>query len=153
MTKFYNPTVAAAALLCSSTVYADATGSSATGVLSQSHFAQVSLPVRNLDRSLAFYRDELGLKLLFRVPNALFFEVGGLRLRLEATDRPEHNASTLYFDDPGLASAAGLKAHGVKFEGPAETVQTTADRRLQILEFTDPDGNQLALMGFVPLTK
>ena len=61
-------------------------------------------------------------------------------------------STTIYFDDSDLErSRVRLEAHGVKFAGPIETVQRTPSSELKLLEFSDPDGNPLALMGNVKL--
>ncbi len=121
----------------------------ANGPLSDARLLQITLPSTSLDRSTAFYRDVLGLKLLFQVPGAAFFDMAGVRLRLELVKTASPGGVELYFDDPGLSREAALTARGVKFAGPAETVQRTAKADVKLLEFLDPDGNPLALMGEV----
>jgi len=54
-----------------------------------------------------------------------------------------------YWNGLGKAAAAEAAAKGVKFVGPATTVQSTATHELKLREFFDPDGNALALMGMV----
>ena len=44
-----------------------------------SHIEQIAIPVRELARATAFYRDMLGMKLLFEVPPTHAFEVGRFR--------------------------------------------------------------------------
>ena len=119
------------------------------GPLASAKVLQITLPSHDLDRSVAFYRDVLGLKLLFRVPGAVFFDAGGVRLRLDLNQTAPGGDNELYFDDPGLALAAALKARGVVVTSPVEVVQHTATSDLEIQDFADPDGNQLALMGQV----
>ncbi len=120
------------------------------GPLAGARLLQVTIPSTNLARSSGFYRDTLGLRLLFEVPGAVFFDMSGVRLRIELVKSPPPASSDeLYFDDPGLSRQAALAARGVKFIGPAETVQRTATGDLKLLEFLDPDGNPLALMGEV----
>ena len=41
--------------------------------------AQVGLTVRNLERARNFYRDVLGLPLLFEASGMMFFQLQGLR--------------------------------------------------------------------------
>lgn len=121
------------------------------GPLADARLMQITLPAKDLDRSVAFYRDTLGVKLLFRVGGAAFLDAGGVRLRLEKSDVSAPTGSVeLYFDDPGLSRAGPLAARGVNFVGPPETVQHLANTDLQLLEFIDPGGNALALMGEAP---
>jgi catechol 2,3-dioxygenase-like lactoylglutathione lyase family enzyme len=123
----------------------------APGPLADARLMQITLPAKDLDRSVAFYRDRLGVKVLFQVRGAAFLDAGGVRLRLEKSEVSAPTGSVeLYFDDPGLSRAGPLAARGVKFVGPPETVQHLANTDVQLLEFTDPDGNALALMGEVP---
>jgi catechol 2,3-dioxygenase-like lactoylglutathione lyase family enzyme len=119
------------------------------GPLGDARLAQITIPSTDLARSTAFYRDVLGLKLLFQVPGAAFFDMAGVRLRVELVKSVPASGDELYFDDPGLSRQAALAAQGVKFVGPPETVQRTATGDLKLLEFLDPDGNALALMGEV----
>ena len=113
---------------------------------------QVGLSCRDLDRARGFYRDTLGLPLLFEAGNMLFFQLEGMRLMvgLAEADRPV-GGSIIYFDAPDIeALGNALEARGVKFLGPAVTVQQTQTHELKLREFLDPDGNPLALMGLVP---
>lgn len=125
----------------------------APGPLRDARLLQITLPVRNLDRALEFYQDKLGLRVLFRVPDAVFLDAAGVRLRLAREDAPVARGITLYFADPGLLRAAPLAARGIHFLGPPQTVQHLPTTDLQLLEFSDPDGNALALMGEVPRPK
>ncbi|MBS0360837.1 MAG: VOC family protein [Proteobacteria bacterium] len=121
------------------------------GPLASARLMQITLPAKDLDRSVAFYDGVLGVKLLFRVKGAAFLDAGGVRLRLEQSGTPAPTGAVeLYFDDPGLSRAKPLAARGVRFVGPPETVQHLATTDVQLLELTDPDGNALALMGEVP---
>ena len=53
----------------------------ATGL---SSIGQISMNARDIERAVAFYRDVLGLRFLFRAPPALaFFDCGGQRLLLD----------------------------------------------------------------------
>ncbi|MBV8798518.1 MAG: VOC family protein [Alphaproteobacteria bacterium] len=115
--------------------------------------AQVGLYCRDLERARLFYRDMLGLPLLFEAGNMLFFRLEGLRLMVGLAGRPEQTVggSIIYFEAPDIdAVGAALEEKGVKFLGPALTVQQTQTHELKLREFLDPDGNALALMGMVP---
>lgn len=115
---------------------------------------QVALTCRDLDRARIFYRDTLGLPLLFEAGNMLFFQIEGLRLMIGKEEQAGSaiGGSVLYFDAPDIdALGAALEARGVTFLRPAETVQRTPTHELKLRAFRDPDGNALALMGLVPL--
>jgi methylmalonyl-CoA/ethylmalonyl-CoA epimerase len=121
------------------------------GPLTDARLMQITLPAKDLARAVAFYRDVLGVKVLFQVKGAAFLDAGGVRLRLEEVSAAPGPANVeLYFDDPGLTRAKLLEARGVHFVGPPETVQHLANTDVQLQEFIDPDGNALALMGEVP---
>lgn len=115
---------------------------------------QVAITTTDLPRAIAFYRDTLGLPLLFESNGMAFFDVAGLRLMVAADParvaaaRP---ASILYFDAPAFeATYARLVALGIPREGGVETVQKSAAGELRLQQFVDPDGNALAIMGTVP---
>jgi catechol 2,3-dioxygenase-like lactoylglutathione lyase family enzyme len=120
--------------------------------LANRNLVQVGLTCRDLERTKHFYRDVLGLPLLFEVAGMLFFQLGTQRLMIgrEQTPGQAIGGTLLYFDAPDIhALGAALEEKGVKFTGPAQTVQQTATHELKLREFFDPDGNALALMGMV----
>ena len=46
---------------------------------------QIAVPVSDVDRAIAFYRDVLGMRFLFKAPPGLgFFDCNGVRLLLDA---------------------------------------------------------------------
>jgi catechol 2,3-dioxygenase-like lactoylglutathione lyase family enzyme len=117
---------------------------------------QVALPSDDLQRSIAWYRDILGLPLMFEVGGMAFFKAGALRLMIGDRSRNELDVSfepggaALYFDAPDLPELAlALESRGVAFMGPAEVLQRGEQGELQLRFFKDPDGNLLALMGTV----
>ncbi len=123
-----------------------------TASLAGRGLVQVGLTCRDLERAKTFYRDTLGLPLLFEVGGMLFFQLEGLHLMVgkEHTPGQPIGGSLLYFDAPDIDTlGAALEAKGVKFVGPATTVQRTETHELKLREFFDPDGNALALMGMV----
>jgi catechol 2,3-dioxygenase-like lactoylglutathione lyase family enzyme len=145
------PLALAAALAAAAPAAGAGAPAAAAGPLAGVPLLQITLPARDLDRAIGFYRDVLGLKLLFVAGSAAFFDAGGVRLRLEQTAvTAPTGAVELYFDDPGLSKSQPLAARGVRFLGPPETVQHLQATDLRLQEFTDPDGNALALMGEVP---
>ena len=113
---------------------------------------QAALTVTDLARSVAFYRDVLGLPLLFETNGMAFFQAGELRLMIGTNSSdPPARGTVLYFDAPDIDDLApALEAKGVAFTGPIEVLQRTETQELKLRIFRDPDGNPLALMGMVP---
>ena len=66
--------------------------STSTPVLGIQNIGQISITAKDVERATAFYRDVLGLPLLFTVPSMAFFDCGGVRFdaghRLLAGIRP-----------------------------------------------------------------
>ena len=111
---------------------------------------QIAIPVSDLDRAMAFYRDVLGMRLLFQAPPGLaFLDCGGVRLMLDvpAKEQPNHYASIIYYKVEDLPSAVEtLKTRGVQFEQEPELVAKMPDHELWMAFLKDPDGNLLGLM-------
>ena len=114
---------------------------------------QISINVHDPDRAVAFYRDILGLKLLFRAGNLAFFDCGGIRLMLSPPEKPEldHPSSILYFKVDDIERAyAQLQAAKVKTEGVPNLVAKMPDHDLWLAAFRDSEDNLLCLMAEVP---
>lgn len=121
-----------------------------TASLAGRKLVQVALTTRDPERSKHFYRDVLGLQLLFEVPNMTFYQMGDLRLMVGVEASMTPGGSVLYIDAPDIDTLGGeLEQRGVRFLGAATVVQRTEKGELKLREFRDPDGNALALMGFV----
>lgn len=117
-----------------------------------SRLGQVSVNVHNLDRAVSFYRDSLGLPLLFTTGDLGFFNCGGVRLMLTPPEKPEfdHPGSVLYFVVPDIQAAhRQLVAKGVSFEGEPHLIAKLPDHDLWMAFFRDTEGNLLALMSEV----
>lgn len=116
---------------------------------------QIALTVSNVERAVAFYRDALGLPLLFQAPPGLaFFACGGVRLMLSA---PEGEfkpglSSALYFRVADIAGThAALRAKAVPFVDEPHLIARMPDHDLWMCFFKDPDGHTMALMEERPL--
>jgi methylmalonyl-CoA/ethylmalonyl-CoA epimerase len=114
---------------------------------------QIAVNAHDIERATAFYRDQLGMKLLFSVPpNLAFFDCDGIRLMLSLPAKPEfdHPSSPIYFhvDDIQLAHAALLE-RGVHFEEGPTFVADMATYNLWLAAFRDSENNLLALMSHV----
>ncbi len=112
---------------------------------------QISVPVGDIDRAIAFYRDTLGMRFLFRAPPGLgFFDCAGVRLMLDAPAKVAGatGASVLYYQVDDLQAAfETLVARGVAFEAKPHLVAKLPDHELWMAFFRDPDRNLLALMS------
>ncbi len=113
---------------------------------------QIGMTVTDLDRSIAFYRDVLGLKFLFRAPNLAFFDCAGIRLMLGL---PEANGEAfhpiLYFRVEDIQKAAEeLTRRGVSFEAKPALVARMEKHDFWLAAFRDPDRNVIELMSEVP---
>ncbi|HVT03491.1 MAG TPA: VOC family protein [Thermoanaerobaculia bacterium] len=123
--------------------------------LENAKVGQLLIPVDDFDKGIAFYRDILGLPFLFAAPPQMaFFNCGGVRLLVGVLPpgQEPHRGSAIYFQVPDIRGVfASLKDKGVLFRAEPHIVHRTAGSELWLAEFTDPDGNQLALMSEVAL--
>lgn len=122
-----------------------------TPVLGLGAIGQIAMNAHDIPRAVQFYRDALGMRLLFEVPPKMaFFDCAGVRLMLSLPETPEydHAGSPLYFrvDDIEQAYAA-LKERGVPFVDQPHLVARMPDHELWMTFFKDTEGNTLALMA------
>ncbi len=104
--------------------------------------------VADLERAVAFYRDVLGMKLLFRTGDEWAeFEGGGAKLGLHGpgSGRRRSPGGTVVFRVDDLdAVRRDLEARGVRFEEREGEVQGYA----RFAHFADPDGNTLGIIEY-----
>jgi len=127
--------------------------STASSSLGIKNIGQVSIIVHDLQRATAFYRDTLGLPLLFTAPNLAFFDCGGVRLMLGPAETPEldHPSSILYFRVSDLtASHQWLVDAGVQIVAPPRLIAPMPAYDLWMSAFRDSEGNIMQLMSEVP---
>lgn len=103
----------------------------------------LSIPVKDLDASLAWFADKLGFEELFRAPEAGWAEAGtpaeGVSIGLNQGGDASGTGTTPVFGVRDIQAArAELEAKGVSFEG--DTVEIPGMVRLAT--FIDPDGNR-----------
>jgi methylmalonyl-CoA/ethylmalonyl-CoA epimerase len=112
---------------------------------------QIAMNARDVPRAVQFYRDALGLPLLFEAPPKMaFFDCDGVRLMLSLpeSDQYDHPGSILYFRVPDIEAAHGaLSARGVAFADAPHLVARMPDHELWMTFFRDSEGNTLALMS------
>jgi methylmalonyl-CoA/ethylmalonyl-CoA epimerase len=121
-----------------------------TAVAGLSRIHQISMRVHDVDRAVLFYRDTLGVPLLFMAPPRLaFFNCDGVRLML-STPEPgfDHPGSVLYFAVHDIRQTyQTLASRGVTFRTEPHKIATLADREVWLADFDDTEGNTLALMS------
>lgn len=131
----------------------DHTTATTTPDLAAATIGQIAVIIHDLDRAVAFYRDALGLRLLFQVPPKMaFFDCGGVRLMLSLPEEPEfdHPSSVLYFKvDDIQGTHQALRDRGVSFLREPHFLVRMHDHELWMAFFKDTEGNTLALMSEV----
>ena len=117
-----------------------------------STIGQIALTVRDSSRSVAFYRDVLGMKLLFEMPGMGFFDCNGIRLMLSGSETGETYSTIVYFKVPDIRVAyETLRGREVAFDREPHMIARMPEHELWMAFFRDPDCNLLALMTEVPL--
>lgn len=117
-----------------------------------SRIGQIAINARDLPRAVSFYRDTLGMRFLFQIPSAAFFQCGEIRLMVGTPETPEldHPASILYYRVEDLReSYEALRAQGVRFEDEPHLVARLPDHDLWMVFLRDSEDNLLALMAEV----
>lgn len=125
--------------------------------LANATITQLLIPIDDFERGVAFYRDVLGLQLLFTAPPQMaFFQCGAVKLLVGVTPAGQkaQRGSAIYFTVKDIQAVhASLSNDGVQFKAPPHVVNRSATSEVWLAEFVDPDGNQLALMSELPLSE
>jgi catechol 2,3-dioxygenase-like lactoylglutathione lyase family enzyme len=113
---------------------------------------QILVPVSDVDRAAAWYRDVLGVPYLFGFPGMAFLDADGVRLYLASPTEPGFDGrATVYFRVPDIhAAVAELEARGVTFGGRPHMIFDDGSTQTWMCFSKDPDGNNVALMSEVP---
>ncbi len=120
--------------------------------VSLSQIGQIALNVKDLPRATTFYRDVLGLKMLFEFPGLAFFDAGGVRLMLSKAEdsRFDHPASILYYKVGDIGGThRALEAKGVRTQEAPHLIAQMPDHDLWIGSYLDSEDNHFALMSEV----
>ena len=124
-----------------------------TAELQLGAIGQIARRVSDVDAAVKWYRDVLGLPLLYQFGDLAFFDCNGTRLFLsDEEDGPSAANSILYFrvDDISFAFET-LSARGVKFLGAPHMIFKHPDGMEEWMAFfQDMDEQTLALMSQVP---
>lgn len=113
---------------------------------------QIGVPVKDIGRAVQFYKDKLGLTLLFNTDSMAFFESNGLRLMLTLPEKNEfaNSSSVIYFEVKDIKeSYKTLKENGVSFTDEPHVVAKMGQTETWMAFFKDTEENTHALMSEV----
>lgn len=118
-----------------------------------SRISNIILRVEDLERSLAFYRDLLGITVLGSSESFAFLNGGGVTLALNAIGidmkaNPPGLVEVVFEVDDVEATYEALSGSGVPFRLEPRVVMSDGGRDLMAADFRDPDGNILSITGW-----
>ena len=108
----------------------------------------IMLGVADLERSISFYQDRLGLKMTGKHEGFAFFDGGGVSLALsqelaQSIDAPPGPVEVVFSVEHVREAHAALVARGVEFHIEPRPVTGP----MWAANFRDPDGHQLSIFG------
>jgi catechol 2,3-dioxygenase-like lactoylglutathione lyase family enzyme len=124
----------------------------AADVLEITGVGQIAINCHDLKSATEFYRDKLGLKLLYEFPGLAFFDCGGVRLMLSRPEKAEfdHPASIIYYRVGDIQQASrALTEKGVALEHEPRVIARMPDHDLWMSFVRDSEGNLVGLMSEV----
>jgi len=110
--------------------------------------AQVAVTFHDVPRALAWYRDVLGLPLVFETNGMAFFAMGDVRLMMTAPEQPEydHPASVLYFKVANIDEAyTELASRGAMFEDPPHLIGKMGNTEIWMCFARDPEQHLIGI--------
>jgi catechol 2,3-dioxygenase-like lactoylglutathione lyase family enzyme len=118
-----------------------------------SKISNIILRVEDLDESLEFYRDRLGMTVLGSSESFAFLNGGGVTLVLNAIGadmeaNPPGLVEVVFEVDDIDATYEALSGAGVPFRSEPRVVMNSEGRDLVAADFRDPDENVLSITGW-----
>ncbi|MFB9826771.1 VOC family protein [Lederbergia wuyishanensis] len=113
---------------------------------------QIGIPVKDVNRALEFYKDILGLPMLFNTDTMAFFECNGVRLLLSLPEKEEfaHPSSVLYFQVENINDTyEELQDKGVSFIDNPHLIAKMGNVETWMAFFKDSEDNTHAIMSEV----
>ncbi|WP_341323672.1 VOC family protein [Solibacillus sp. FSL H8-0523] len=110
---------------------------------------QIAVPVKNIESATEFYKEVLGLPLLFNTESMAFFDCNGQRLLLSLPEKDEYanSSSVIYFQVEDIKkSVEKLIEKGVSFIDQPHVVAKMGNTETWMTFFNDTEGNTHALM-------
>lgn len=123
--------------------------------VSLSRIKQIAIPVHDVDKAKAFYKDVLGLTHLFDAPPALsFFDCGGVRLMLcgpaaQGKDGDSQHAVLFYDSSDIKKTYAAMTAAGAGSLAEPHIIARMNGREVWVAEMSDGQGNAVSLISEV----
>jgi methylmalonyl-CoA/ethylmalonyl-CoA epimerase len=118
----------------------------------QKKIGQIGVPVKDLNRALDFYKEKLGLSLLFNTNSMAFFECNGLRLMLTLPEKEEFalSSSVIYFEVNNIKDTyERLLGKEVTFIDEPHVVAKMGQTETWMVFFQDTEDNTHALLSEV----
>ena len=120
-----------------------------------SRIKQIAVPVDDIEKAKAFYKDVLGMQHLFDAPPALsFFDCSGVRLMLcgpaaQGKDGDRQHA-VLFYDVSDIEKTyAAITAAGARSFAEPHVIARMNGREVWIAEMSDGQGNAVSLISEV----
>lgn len=113
---------------------------------------QIGVPAKDIERAAAFYKDQLGLQLLFNTDTMAFFDCDGVRLFISLPEKEEfaHSSSILYFHVEDIQQAfKEYKEKGIVFFDEPHVVAKMGQTETWMVFFKDTEENMHGLMSEV----
>jgi len=113
---------------------------------------QIGIPVKDVNRALEFYKDILGLPMLFNTDTMAFFECNGVRLLLSLPEKEEfaRPSSVLYFQVENIDDTyEELQDKGVSFIDNPHLIAKMGNVETWMAFFKDSEDNTHAIMSEV----
>jgi catechol 2,3-dioxygenase-like lactoylglutathione lyase family enzyme len=120
--------------------------------MGQAKISNIILSVGNLNKSIAFYSDILGMNVLSTIPGEFaFLDGGGVTLALrERSEGSNPGLTEVVFEVPDVyATYESLKSRGVAFSTNPRVVTESGPRQLVATDFRDPDGHILSITSWL----
>jgi catechol 2,3-dioxygenase-like lactoylglutathione lyase family enzyme len=124
----------------------------AADTLEITSIGQIAINCHDLKRATEFYRDTLGMRMLYEFPGLAFFDCGGVRLMLGEPEKKEfdHPASVIYYKVADIQQASrALIDKGVKLEHEPHIIAKMPDHDLWMFFVRDTEGNLVGFMSEV----
>jgi methylmalonyl-CoA/ethylmalonyl-CoA epimerase len=124
-----------------------------TNIIQKKKIGQIGVPVKDLNRALDFYKEKLGLSLLFNTNSMAFFECNGLRLMLTLPEKEEFalSSSVIYFEVNNIKDTYErlLGKEEVTFIDEPHVVAKMGQTETWMVFFQDTEDNTHALLSEV----